>query len=233
AKGGIGKSFVNAMIAQYGLEKELPVKCLDIDPGNKTLAHLKALNAVELDIMENNSINQGKFDEMMEIVFDTPENGHVILDPGASAFIEFTAYMVENQVFQMLDEMGHQVFIHVVIAGGADMMTTLQGFKQMAAQFPETVNFYVWLNEYHGDIKADGKGFEQMNVYKTFKDRIQGIIVLPKRKAETFGLDIEQMMKAGLTFSQAIESEDFKLMQKQRLKMMKQSFFESIGAVVF
>ena len=43
AKGGVGKSFVAAVVAQYYFNRIGVAQCFDTDPGNATLAQYKAL----------------------------------------------------------------------------------------------------------------------------------------------------------------------------------------------
>ena len=42
-KGGVGKSVVAALLAQYLHDKNVTVRCVDADPLNKTLAGFEAL----------------------------------------------------------------------------------------------------------------------------------------------------------------------------------------------
>ena len=42
-KGGVGKSFIAALLAQYLQEKGVAVRCFDADPVNSTLASFPAL----------------------------------------------------------------------------------------------------------------------------------------------------------------------------------------------
>src|SRR5580704_6424507 len=44
-KGGVGKSFVSAILAQYFRTKPVPVNCLDTDPVNATFAQYRVLEA--------------------------------------------------------------------------------------------------------------------------------------------------------------------------------------------
>jgi CO dehydrogenase nickel-insertion accessory protein CooC1 len=41
-KGGVGKSFIAALLAQYLQEKGVAVRCFDADPVNSTLASFPA-----------------------------------------------------------------------------------------------------------------------------------------------------------------------------------------------
>jgi CO dehydrogenase nickel-insertion accessory protein CooC1 len=49
-KGGVGKSFIAALLAQYLPEKSINVRCFDADLVNNALASFPALNAVKIDL---------------------------------------------------------------------------------------------------------------------------------------------------------------------------------------
>jgi cellulose biosynthesis protein BcsQ len=96
-KGGVGKSFVTNCIAQYYLRENRPVKIIDADPSNKSLAAYKALNVIALDIMTaNNTVNSRAFDD---IIYDITSTGQdFVIDNGAANFLPFMAYLVDNNV---------------------------------------------------------------------------------------------------------------------------------------
>ena len=51
-KGGVGKSLVSSLLAQYFQSIEgCTVKCVDTDPVNQTLANYKALNAQHVQLI--------------------------------------------------------------------------------------------------------------------------------------------------------------------------------------
>jgi len=70
-KGGVGKSYVASLLAQYHLDKKLPVVCIDADPVNSTLSGYKALGAQRLDLMQGGSLIERNFDQMMEQIVST------------------------------------------------------------------------------------------------------------------------------------------------------------------
>src|SRR5271154_6139214 len=82
AKGGVGKSFVAAILAQY-FSGPRPVRCYDTDPGNATLAQYKALAAEHIgDLIQGGVINQKRFDPLIEKLLKG--EGVSIVDTGSS-----------------------------------------------------------------------------------------------------------------------------------------------------
>jgi adenylylsulfate kinase-like enzyme len=66
-KGGVGKSLIASVLAQYFLEHGRDVRCVDTDPVNRTLAQYNALGADWLNLRdEHNRIDQRSFDTLME-----------------------------------------------------------------------------------------------------------------------------------------------------------------------
>lgn len=140
--------------------------------------------------------------------------------------------MLENGVADLLAASRRQLVIHTVVTGGQAIMDTLTGFDQLARQLPESAQMVVWLNEYFGDIVADGKNFEEMKTYQFNKHLVKGLVKIKRYTGETFGKDMEMMLDRKLTFDEAVSSPDFGLMAKQRLTMMKRDIFNQIALVV-
>ena len=96
AKGGVGKSFVAAILAQY-FSRQRAVRCFDTDPGNATLAQYQALAAEHIgDLIQGGVINQKRFDPLIEKLLSG--DGASIVDTGASTFLPFWNYVLENEI---------------------------------------------------------------------------------------------------------------------------------------
>ncbi|HEU4854382.1 MAG TPA: conjugal transfer protein TraL [Nitrosospira sp.] len=229
-KGGVGKSLVSSIVAQYLQSLKVPLVAIDADPGNSTLAGYKALNAQRLEVMRNGSMDTGIFDSMIEQIIH--EDSNFVIDNGASSFVPLSSYVVENDVFKMIAKHGKQVYVHTVIKAGQELRSTLTGFNVLAEQMPEEARIIVWLNEYTGEVVADGKTFEDMKIYKKHKDRVFGIVRIKERTSDTFGRDIRKMLEANLTFEEINMHPDFHLMSKSRLFQVKKAIFDQLEIMV-
>ena len=154
----------------------------------------------------------------------------MVVDNGASSFVPLAHYLISNEVPAILADFGHSVVVHTVVTGGEMLMPTLAGFASLVTQFPAIVPFVVWLNPYHGVIDYEGKGFTDTKVYKENKARVVGIVQIPDVKKETFGIDIENMLKARRTFAEEQQAKGIVLMAKQRLKIFERNAFAAIHA---
>jgi hypothetical protein len=128
----------------------------------------------------------------------------------------------------MLTESGKEVVVHTVIAGRQSLVDTLAGLDSIMTSMPDETSVIVWLNEFFGEIEADGKPFEQMKTYLRHKHRITGLVHLPRQSSETFGWDIEHMLERRLTFEEVRMSEEFSLMSKSRLHRVKTHTFNQL-----
>lgn len=228
-KGGVGKSYISALIAQYHQANDLPVVCMDTDPVNATLTGYKALNARRLDLMDGSTLVERRFDEMMESI--VAEDANFVIDNGASSFIPLSNYLVENRAIEVMSEQGKQVVVHTVIAGSQQLLDTLQGFDSLANQLPAGADLVVWLNEFFGDIELDGKSFEDMKVYQRHRERVRALVRIPRQSSSTFGEDVKLMLGLRLTFDEVAKSPEFGLMAKQRLATVKGAIFEQLANV--
>ncbi len=228
-KGGVGKSMIASLIAQYQLSKGRRPLCIDTDPVNASFEAYKSLQVSRLSIVQNEEIDPRSFDQLIEQIAKAKDE--VIIDNGASSFVPLSAYVLTNHVPALLRDMGHQLIVHTVVTGGQALLDTLTGLTQLIRQFPADVPFVVWLNPYWGPIELDGKSFEQMKAYREHKDRISAIVRLPDLKKETFGRDLSDMLQAHLTFDEAIALPSLTIMTRQRLSIIKKQLFEQFSAV--
>jgi len=227
-KGGVGKSMLAAMLAQFKISNGQTPVCIDTDPVNATFYGFKSLNVQRLDVLDDDkNVDASKFDDLIEIISET--NYDVIIDNGASSFIPLSTYLVANDIASVFQEMGHQLFVHTVITGGQAMPDTLAGFDALVRQFPNECVFVVWLNPYWGKVENKGVDFEEMSIYKNNADRIIQLVEVPILTAETFGRDFSDMLKKRHTFDEAIHDGSLKIMQRQRLKIIQSKIFDELG----
>ena len=224
-KGGVGKSLVASILAQYFLHRGANIRCLDTDPVNQTFSQYEALCAEHLQLMSDGKVDSRGFDTLMERLLT--EDGIFIVDNGASTFIPLWSYIVENDVLDMLHAAGRRVCVHTVVTGGQALGDTLKGFKSLADSTVEG-NIIVWLNEYFGPIERDGKTFTDMLAYRESESKVLGVVRIAKRNQDTFGRDVEAVIARKLTLEEAIRSGTASVMTKQRLKTVQRDLFEQL-----
>ena len=225
-KGGVGKSFIASVVAQYKLAKGHKPLCIDTDPVNATFFGFKALKVKRLELMDGEEINPRNFDALVELV--APSKNDVVIDNGASSFVQLAHYLVTNEVPQLLQDMGHELVIHSVITGGQAFDDTMHNLKEIVPQFPPEALFVVWLNPYWGPIEDQGKPFEQLAEYAAMKDRLSALLTIPTLKAETYGRDLTELLQNRQTFDEALAKDSLTIMTRQRLKIIRDQLFAQL-----
>jgi hypothetical protein len=230
-KGGVGKSLVASVLAQYFRHSGRRLKCIDTDPVNQTFSQYKALGAQHLDLMNEGQVDPRRFDDLMDLIL-TEEDAIFVIDNGASTFIPLWNYLLENNVMEVLRDAQKRLYVHTVVTGGQALFDTLKGFKSLADTTSER-NVVVWINEYFGRVEYSGKQFGDMQAYEGSKNKVYGSVQITKRNHDTFGRDVHDVVTSKLTFDEAISDGTFSLMAKQRLKVVQRDLFEQIGKLGF
>lgn len=223
-KGGVGKSLVSTLLAQYLASKgDLPA-CIDTDPINATFAGYKALDVQHLELLADNRIQSRSFDTMMERIFD--EDRHFVIDNGASSYLPLTSYLIENDVPAMIAENGKELVVHTIVTGGANLLDNVASFAALAEQLPQPAKLIVWQNAFFGPVEMDGKDFQSMRAYEANKKRVAAIVELERFESDTIREDLEYLFKNKLTFDEAIEaSSGLPVMPRQRVKQVRKEWF--------
>lgn len=227
-KGGVGKSFSASMLAQFFLDSGKNVVCIDTDPVNATFSAYRRFQATHIDLMKNRRIDPLRFDEIIEKISEVEEDANVVIDNGASSFIAFSSFILENDVASLLSEMGNNLYVHTIITGGDSQDDTVHGFASLVSQFQTPL--IVWINPYFGTVERGGKGFEDFKPYRDNRDRVAGIIHLPDFPVETFGINLQDMLKSRLTFAEALENSNSPIMTRQRLKIAQRQIYAQLEA---
>ncbi|MBK1717212.1 conjugal transfer protein TraL [Thiocystis violacea] len=227
AKGGVGKSYVSSILAQYLLEAGLPVRCIDTDTTNPTLRRYQPLRCDYLKLSEEHVINPRAFDRLVEILSAADAATPFVVDVGSNGFQPFMAYAVENDLFTVLEELGVRVVINSVIAGGPDVAETLSSTKAVLEHTRAPT--LIWLNAHLGALEHRYRPIPELELFHAFEARILGWITLPKYPPATFGQDVEQMLKQRWTFDEA--SERLTLMPRVRVRRVKQDLWSQLDQV--
>lgn len=231
SKGGCGKTFCSALLAQYLIEAGINLRGFDTDQENPDFYAYKGMPIRHVDVMDDQTtIDQKKFDGFVEAL--ATEDGTFVVDNGANSFTPLLGYMVENHVIDLLRESGKKVYLHGVIGGGDTYDSTVIGFNDLAANTDAPV--VLWLNEHFGDlVDQDKTPFLDSDHFQRYASKLCGVVVLHKRNPQTYGKDIQRMTKDRLTIAEALSSPNYTLMEKQRLRTFGKEVYEQLSAVRF
>jgi hypothetical protein len=229
-KGGVGKSYVATLLAQYLKKTHGNLFCADTDPNNPTFSDYPAFDAKYIDIMTPEmNVDKSRFDELMEdlLTFD----GDCLVDNGSSSFLPLLAYFLENDVIEYLHEAGKSVIIHAVLIGGLGFEDTLRGVEALLKT--QVAPLVIWENELHGPVEKLGKRFKDSNVHAANSKRILGVIRIAERGQDTYGKDLHTMTSNRLTFDEVQTSPLFRTMARQRMLAVKRDLDVQLNEIDF
>lgn len=228
-KGGVGKSIVASLFCQALLDANIPFAAYDTDPVNATLAGYKSLHVECVEVMKNGVIDPEKFDALIEKIMKLPDDTHAVVDNGASSFIALGSYIQENNLFSLLTDEGHTIFLHTVVTAGQAMMDTLSGLDRLFQNFPETLKV-IWLNPFFGNIVLNGKNFSEFSLYTNNANQVKAIIELPNiYENQLTGRDVEKVISRRQNFKEVITSPDSFRVTKSRLKR----YWDKLQQIIF
>lgn len=229
-KGGVGKSMVAALLAQYLAKLDRNLFCADTDPTNMTFAHYKALNVMHYNISDDKlKVDTRKFDALLNKIAE--HEGDCVVDTGASSFLPLMHYLHENKMFDLLESIGRRVVVHTPLVGGQAMDETIRGLQTILEFFKTPV--LVWVNEYFGPVRKDAISFKESSLYKDAKARFFGVVFLQELTADTSGQDVGEMTRNYLTFDEALVSPMFHFANRHRLKNVQAAIYDQLQKFAF
>jgi hypothetical protein len=231
-KGGIGKTFVSSILAQW-LKHKNPesLRCYDTDQENTTFSRYKALDVKHIPVMtESRTIEPKRFDALMMDILEA--DGNCVIDNGANTFSPLMAYLIENACFELLKDSGRSVYIHSIVGGGDTLHDTASGFVSTALSTP--VPLILWENEHFGLLQTpSGKAFVDSQSFNEHIDKVKGRVRLTQRNADTFGADVKKMNTARMTYDEVMHSDKFNIMEKQRVKVFFRHIFAQLDDITW
>lgn len=228
-KGGIGKSFIAALMTQYIIDNipDLKPVCLDLDMKNRTFARYETLGVEMIDVRTEGDIDRSKFDLLVNRIIHAKDNEIVIADVGGNVYVPMTDYLKVNEIFELMLAVGVEVVMHIPIVGGGDLFPTLQTLDELMENTPDEVSASIWINQKNGKVEYKGKCFEESERYYQFKDRINTVCYIPLWRPD-MQMNVAEMLEDAVTFDQALQMDNFDLIAKQRLTMAKRYLYAAI-----
>lgn len=230
-KGGVGKSLIAALLAQYFSRNVNKVTCADTDPVNRTFSKYAALDVASIDIAEGGNVIQRKFDPLMEAVLFN--DGDYVIDNGAATFLPLTRYLAENEVFKVMAEHGKKTYIHSVLVSGQAQSDTYDGLASLLDNVGEFAKVVIWENEFWGKVEFDGLPITSSKLYKEADKagKIAGIVKIVNRNSDSFTGDIKEMTRLNLTLDEVKNSKAFQFWAKKRVSDFVEDIFAELDQI--
>jgi hypothetical protein len=117
-KGGVGKSVVARLCAQYCIDRSIPFAAVDADSSHGALLRFYAAYAKPVDLSRFESA-----DEILSLAADEPRR--VLVDLPAQSERLLAAWIKEAGILELAAEVGVRIVFWHVIDDGKDALTTL------------------------------------------------------------------------------------------------------------
>ena len=222
-KGGIGKTTISAYIAEYLINKNREVLCIDTDPENRSFLSYRKLNVIEIQLKdETNNINKSAFDEMIDLILENKDKD-IVIDNGAGSFNPLINYLAENDILELFEDENIENLIVSIVAGGGNTVDSVNGLSTLLDNFD--TEFIIFNNQLLGSSQYKNKELSELQIVK--KEKVKAIIEIPKLD-EYQTNDIVDFTKYRKLFSDLKNDENLKMMQKRRLMKYRDEIFNQL-----
>jgi WD40 repeat protein len=232
AKGGVGKSFISALLLEYLAEKSNAIG-IDTDPNNHSLSDIESLPVTFLNIMPDGDIvDIKKFDDLVMFLLENKKTNEVdvVCDIGAATMQPLYTYLIENDTFELILSQKYNIFLHVPVAVGSEAEAdTLLGLENMITAFKDTCTYVVWSNEFFSS--SGGNNIEELPQYVKYKEKIFAVVLMKKRDV-LFASAIEKMKKAKTTFANVPMDTSFNILEKSRLTKVRNDYWDILDVII-
>ena len=219
-KGGVGKSVVARVVAQYLIDKDLPFLGFDTDRSHGSLLRFYADYASPVVVDRYESL-----DTIVEAAIEHPEK-RILVDLAAQTHDPLVKWMDDSGVLETADELGLSYHYWHVMDSGKDSVDLL---KKLLDRFGTRLNYVVVLNQSRGDnFEIFEKSSERQRVTE-----LSAPILNLKRLHEA----VINKIDAGSTSFWAAKNRsetDVKglgLLERQRVKFWLRSAYEQLDRV--
>ncbi|MBA1446875.1 MAG: hypothetical protein FE835_18640 [Gammaproteobacteria bacterium] len=150
-KGGVGKTLVSSMIAEYALRAG-PTMVIDMDPKNGSISEFKELKATP--VLMNDLVSYQGAGSLLALITESPSATSWVVDTAGESFDALLTYLSGNGIRDILTEAGHEMFIHIVVSGGASLAASGNSLGDVYEKIgPDSL--VVWRNDFFGPVVDD------------------------------------------------------------------------------
>ncbi len=251
-KGGVGKTFICWLLAQFLLERNGgdSIACADSDPVNKSFAAfhgIPKMTSLNLFSDDNRNVEPGDFERMFEFIQTAPESD-LVIDTGASNFVPFQTFLSMDRADQMLADTNCNLILHVPICGGENRQECVSRLQILINDVPNA-RFVVWINNFptivypkrKSEDSKEPENFEETETFQMYRHKIFGIVDLPLLPQDSTGRTLKLLTNAHLTFDEFIKLGEgsgsipkvndvaITYLQKFRAKQIKEALLKGTG----
>ena len=219
-KGGVGKSMVARLVAQYLIDHSIPFLGFDSDRSHGALLRFYAGYASPVLVDRYDSL-----DAIVEAAAEQPER-RILVDLAAQTQQSLTTWMDESQLLGLAPDLGLQIRYWHVMDNGKDSVDLL---KQLLDRYEQRLSYVIVQNQLRGDDFPILRQSGQL-------ERAQGWganVVTVKRLQDATVTKIDANSSS---FWAAAQSDDksgtrLGLLERQRLRSWLKNAYEEIARV--
>ena len=182
-KGGVGKSLVSRVLAQYFIDHEQPFIGFDTDKSHGSLLRFYAGFASPVVVDRYESL-----DRVLEAAAEMPER-RVLVDLAAQTHQSLAKWIADSALFDLSEELGVELIYWHVMDSGQDSVDLL---RSLLNQFGGKIKLVVVLNEVRSDnfnlleksgerARAEGLGAKFISIGRLQESDSTGLILKKKR----------------------------------------------------
>jgi hypothetical protein len=223
-KGGVGKSVMSRLLAQYLIDKQLPFTGFDTDRSHASFARFypEHASSVLVDKFEG-------LDSIVGVFEEAPAEGspqkRVIVDLAAQTSAPLAKWIKDSDVFALVKEMGITVNFWHVTDAGKDSMDML---GRLVSTFGEGPNYIVVKNEGRG---SDFANFDQAPALKKALSLNAKVVTLGGLHEASMRKIDAQNASFHTATEQKVGPEALGLLERQRVKTWLKNGYEFLDTL--
>ncbi|HZF80148.1 MAG TPA: mobilization protein [Rubrivivax sp.] len=217
-KGGVGKSLMSRVLAQYLIDKDLPFIGFDTDRSHGALMRFYSgyASPVVVDKFE-------ALDAIMEAAVEQPQR-RVIVDLAAQTHDPLVRWMEESGVLNLADEVGIRIHYWHVMDSGKDSVNLL---RRLLDRFGTSLRYVLVRNQVRGtDFDVLEQSGEQARAV-----RMGAHVVTVKKLHESVIHKIDAASSSFWKAKTATDPDGLGLMDRQRVKMWLRDVYREVEEI--
>ena len=219
-KGGVGKSMMSRLLAQYFIDQQLPFVGFDTDRSHGSLLRFYAEFASPALVDRYEAL-----DRIIEAAVEQPGR-RVLVDLAAQTQEPLVRWMEESGVLDMADLSGIALYYWHVMDSGRDSVDLLE---RLLDRFGQRVHYVLVRNQLRGDDFGQLERSGQLDRARGLGGRVIDIRRL--HDAVVQKIDARNASFWAAKHNSAIDGPGLGLMERQRLKMWLSHAFGEIAKV--
>ena len=219
-KGGVGKSLVSRLLAQYFIDHSIPFLGFDSDRSHGALMRFYAGYASPVLVDRYESL-----DAIVEAATENPER-RILVDLAAQTQEPLTRWMDESQLLGLAPELGLNIRYWHVMDNGRDSVDLL---KRLLDQYEQRLSYVIVQNQLRGD---DFEILKSSGLLERAKALNASVIAI-KRLHEASMTKIDAGSNSFWTATQPEDKGGMKLgiLERQRVRSWLKSAYEAVAQV--